>query len=386
MPTLTDSKGEYFAKQANEVLDFSIDWSARLGNDTVASSNWVTPAGITKGSNSFGNSTTTVWLSGGTAGTDYDCVNTITTAGALTLIQTLRIKVIPPASVSTGALISLDVFKRLSGLSDTVPDADPMNDLYKFLIESASSEIKGYCGRNFIAGDYTDQIWTDQPLDGIALREFPIAYVQSVHDSLTNGILLNNPATSAVGARAWVAPDRKLYLQTIGGASNGILTIDLTAAATDTIGELVSAINGIGSGWSAGLATGVQSYDLCEYLIESVGVPVTATGLYLKKLGEPLGINAFCAHQSGLLYLDVPANSDQPSLWVRYHAGYTTIPEELQLLTARYALAMQGELGRDPSLDSERIGDYSYTRSGSGSRSPLLVLESQLKQWKTKAV
>jgi hypothetical protein len=68
-----------------EILDWTINWATRgLGTDTIATSTWaISPSGLTDASPSptFTNTTTTVWLSGGTAGTFYTITNTITTAG-----------------------------------------------------------------------------------------------------------------------------------------------------------------------------------------------------------------------------------------------------------------------------------------------------------------
>ena len=92
----TDSKGEYREKRAGEKADFTIDWSELLGVDTIASSAWSVPAGITQTtpSPSFTNTTTTIWLSGGTAGVEYDLLNTVTTASARIFPRSLRIKVL----------------------------------------------------------------------------------------------------------------------------------------------------------------------------------------------------------------------------------------------------------------------------------------------------
>lgn len=385
MGTLTDSKGEFFTKRANEVKDFTIDWASALGSDIISNSTWSVQTGITKDSSTNNNTTATIWLSGGTAGNEYECENTIITAGNATLIEILRVKVIPPPSVSTSALIGLGTFKKLAGLSETSPDNDPLNDFYLNMIEAASAEIIGYCGRNFISGNYTQWVWTDQARSGVVLKEYPVAYIESIHDSLEDAIVLTNNATNAVSARAWVGPDRKLYLQVVGGTSNGLQTIDLTVAANDTLSELVNAVNALSTGWNATLATGSSGYDLCAYLVESTGAPVPTGGLTLQRLGPAIDTSYFYDAANGLLTIQYYGSKYQPALWVRYRGGYDTLPADLQLLTARYALAMQGELGRDPTLESERIGDYSYTRAASSS-SVLMALEGQLKNWKSNVV
>jgi hypothetical protein len=78
-------------KDPDEVLDYQVNWSARLGDDTISSSTWVIPSGITKDSDSYTDTVVTIWLSGGTDGATYDLVNRIVTAGDRTMDQTIRI-------------------------------------------------------------------------------------------------------------------------------------------------------------------------------------------------------------------------------------------------------------------------------------------------------
>lgn len=81
-------------KDPDEVLDYQLDWSSRLPTgDTIATSTWIVPIGITKDSDSFTDSTTTIWLSSGTEPTSYSLVNRVVTAGGRTMDQTVKIKI-----------------------------------------------------------------------------------------------------------------------------------------------------------------------------------------------------------------------------------------------------------------------------------------------------
>ena len=80
-------------KDPNEVLDYQIDWATRLDGDVIANSDWTVPSGLVEGSSSNTTSTTTVWLSGGTDGDDYEVQNRITTTGGRTMDQTVKLRV-----------------------------------------------------------------------------------------------------------------------------------------------------------------------------------------------------------------------------------------------------------------------------------------------------
>lgn len=79
-------------KDPNEVKDYEILWSDLLVSDTILTTTWLLPTGITKDSDSSTTTTTTIWLSGGTAGTSYSLTNRITTAGGRTYDRTVKLK------------------------------------------------------------------------------------------------------------------------------------------------------------------------------------------------------------------------------------------------------------------------------------------------------
>jgi hypothetical protein len=73
---------ELIQKDPNAHLDYERDWTPWLAadEDTIVTSTWIVPAGMTMTSESHTTTTATVWLSGGTVGESYTVVNRITTA------------------------------------------------------------------------------------------------------------------------------------------------------------------------------------------------------------------------------------------------------------------------------------------------------------------
>jgi len=84
---------QIFIKDPQAILDYQINWASWLGADTISTSTWTVPAGITKVSDSNTTTTTTIWLSGGTVDTDYDIVNHIKTVGTREDDRTIHIQV-----------------------------------------------------------------------------------------------------------------------------------------------------------------------------------------------------------------------------------------------------------------------------------------------------
>jgi hypothetical protein len=58
-------------KGPTEVLEYQHNFSLELGTDTVSTSTWTTDSGITKNSDSNTDTTSTIWISGGTLGQTY---------------------------------------------------------------------------------------------------------------------------------------------------------------------------------------------------------------------------------------------------------------------------------------------------------------------------
>jgi hypothetical protein len=80
----------------NDVKDYTLDWGARrlAASETIVTSTWVVPSGITKASDTDTDTTTTVWLSGGTAGVHYTLTNRVTTSQGRTYDWSFVVQVV----------------------------------------------------------------------------------------------------------------------------------------------------------------------------------------------------------------------------------------------------------------------------------------------------
>ena len=82
-----------YVKDPNEVADYPIEWDLDPG-DTITGATWNVPAGLIKGIDTFTTTKTVVWLSGGTAGTEYLVTCHITTANGRQFDKTILILVL----------------------------------------------------------------------------------------------------------------------------------------------------------------------------------------------------------------------------------------------------------------------------------------------------
>lgn len=81
-------------KDPNEVLIYTVDWTDRLATgETISTSNFTVDSGITNDSDSNGDTSTSITLSGGTVKNSYTILNRITTSTGQTIDYTFRIGV-----------------------------------------------------------------------------------------------------------------------------------------------------------------------------------------------------------------------------------------------------------------------------------------------------
>lgn len=84
-----------FTKDPDAVLDYSVDWTAWLAGDQIASSEWLLEQGALLEIITDTHTATkaTVWLRGGQEGTTYIVTNRIVTSGGRTDDRTISVKV-----------------------------------------------------------------------------------------------------------------------------------------------------------------------------------------------------------------------------------------------------------------------------------------------------
>jgi hypothetical protein len=80
------------AKDPSDVVDYQMSWAALLDLDTILTSTWVVPTGLTITAQTNTANTATVWLSGGTVGV-HVITNTITTSGGRTYERSVKLPV-----------------------------------------------------------------------------------------------------------------------------------------------------------------------------------------------------------------------------------------------------------------------------------------------------
>ncbi len=81
----------FFVKDPGGIIDYTVRWTTWLNGDTISSSAWTIPAGITKVSEANTTTDAVIFLASGTVGTINEITNRVITAGGRQNDQTLSI-------------------------------------------------------------------------------------------------------------------------------------------------------------------------------------------------------------------------------------------------------------------------------------------------------
>jgi hypothetical protein len=82
-----------YEKGPSDTEDYPFNWSGKLDGDTISTSTFLLPDGLTEVSTSNTDTTATIFVSGGSACITYRITNRITTAGGRTWDKTIRVRV-----------------------------------------------------------------------------------------------------------------------------------------------------------------------------------------------------------------------------------------------------------------------------------------------------
>jgi hypothetical protein len=261
-------------------------------------------------------------------------------------------------------LVDISRVKEFLGISGSADD-DKLNTL----IDAVSRGIEKWCDRIFHSASYTHYFdgRSDFHRGYLPLRQYPVTEITRCATRPEIVLIVKNTATTT-NQRAVVSLS-STALKLSRTASGTTTTNSLALATYTTIAALSDAIDAVGSGWDgqvSGSATADYglwpSADL-KYIQGAVNARSETGGarlyLYTQELNE-YTIN----DESGLLCGFFPRGHQ--NIEVKYTAGYSTIPDDLQQGATLAVAALFHQSKLDPNLKSEKIGDYAYVMKDGG--------------------
>ena len=245
-------------------------------------------------------------------------------------------------------IVDLDTLKTFMGIPET---DDSENELLNIYLQGVDSLFNDLCDYEFDSTTYTHELHNGGG-QRLWLKHIPVTAITQLSTERIPAIKIKN--TSSDAARCTIDVDVSasyLYYAIVGGTNATARTgIDLAAAATDTLAELVTAIDALGKGWDAEIydtdLNSIPSSELLEVMGLNCGVPRgggAATWKYLDIPGTPLGGEfRLESEEEGMIYCPSGFPSGINNVIVTYTAGYssTTMPRSLKLAVCAGAQAL----------------------------------------------
>jgi hypothetical protein len=275
------------------------------------------------------------------------------------------------------------------------------------LITAASREIIRYCGRQFALATY-DEIVTPEggrqdrgEPASVKLSYFPVQSVTRVQTGRSTVLTVNNTdqTTNQLASVAFaVSGDVEYNDLTYTGlnlsrtASGTVAASSLSFTTYPTVNALAAAINALGGGWKAAVAsnstpspgliastelvgvrepknafspgasldaftTAADSYDIDRRtgIMRCYGWSGWGAGGFGGAFGDPFGSSWDGSYGLGGGVLGFSQYR------VVYSAGYATIPEDIQQVCAELVKLTYERLKTDMTLQSETTGKYTFT-------------------------
>ena len=239
------------------------------------------------------------------------------------------------------------------------------------LITASSDAIAKYCRRDFYSRAY-DELYSGNGDRRLIVREYPIQSVKSVRYRPVTVLKIINNTASNTQARVQVTSTGLTLTWTDNTAT--AQTSSKTFSGNATLAAMATAINAIGSGWSAqvvgdpGGDYGLwPSADL--YVPPSYGDGTTSQGnltarlVYAELKLHTYELAGFQFDPRGWLLRAIPYTDPDllhpedlvfppgiNNFRVQYTAGYTTIPESVQQACAMWVAMLFYQTQRDPQM------------------------------------
>lgn len=217
------------------------------------------------------------------------------------------------------------------------------------LIAAASAAIEGWLDRPIAAVDL-DELVDGTGTNMLTLWGYPILSIAKVATGTQGALRVRYDGSNPF---AFVKVTSTGVVLTTAAATTLLFatypTLTLLAAAIDAVTDWsASVLNSLGADASADL-----------YSIQG---SLNAKGLDTDLMTFAAYLNAFIADADGAeIYSEEGFPYGMQNLRIRYRAGFETVPEDIQQAAGEVVAAMYRRSLQDGRIQSERLGEYSYS-------------------------
>jgi hypothetical protein len=233
-------------------------------------------------------------------------------------------------------------------------------------VNAANDAIEKYCGYTIAATNHSQ--WLDSAGGRyVFLDHIPLIYVRRMALSSQSVISISNTSSDAELATVAITPETleastspTMVLTVVGGTNAGTETLTLTSYST--MAALETAIEALGKGWAVTVNEEEQPKALRPLATTALNSTSAQVDLY-----APFDADTCTVDDPGQATLSRACGwpTGNARVYVDYRAGYETIPSALTEIANAVASDMLSRAKRDPQLQSEKLGEYSWTAKAS---------------------
>ena len=267
------------------------------------------------------------------------------------------------------------------------------NTILEGYIDHATAKIERWIGRQILVRNYFEW-YGGNDVRSVRVKQYPINNVVGVYTGLAAALTISSTVSSDIRLTVSINTDP------LGTVANGVLAPGAVLTRTDSAGttttntltfatnpdttSLVAAINAI-TGYSASVSTAMRCAqlhpraggDIKMATVMLTGVNVSSEFVYDSYLGiVTIRQDAFPTMASHSARFP----SGLQSTLIEYSAGYTAVPDDIHQACMVIAGTMYLSRKSDTSLQSESLGDYSYSMASADSSRAMM--EDMLGSWK----
>lgn len=210
-------------------------------------------------------------------------------------------------------------------ITSNIASGDPTSIVSTILSET-EKYISNYCRRTFESTAYSLEKYNGKGYSVINLKQYPVTIVDRVAVGTRDAIYIKNTSTSTTASVSVTSTLIRLV-------KDGVADETVTFAANTTITAIVTAINLLGSGWSATIAdSSFASFKSTELVTRSAAGCIDSQVIYLQIPNESKGEIEVDLNR-GQIMLNGSFPSGFQNIFVDYTAGYSEadMPDDLKL-------------------------------------------------------
>ena len=283
-------------------------------------------------------------------------------------------------AVGPYALTSLANLKSWLGITTSTDDA-----VLEAAIDRATSRIESYLERNIRSRTYAE--WrSGEGVDTIRLYQWPVSQVTSVFSG--NIAVMTIGVRNSSFLRASIAVNQETptpaVVATYTDQAGTTTASSIPFATYPTVSDVATQINATGA-YAATVTKNIRAAQmrpragadcvLASMTLYGADTPSEFTYDYERgRLTIDRSWFAYWPLQKGVM------PNVAKSILIEYTAGYATVPDDIEQAAIEVASMLYRDRRRDGNLQSESLGDYSYSRATVAEMNA--KLDALLERWK----